>query len=164
VVVVESASRDPFDTEDAMTLALIFALAAVIFACWLLYTLATLALPVFAAMTLGMWAHAEGSGVMAAIAIGLVGGILTLIAGQILFALIRSPLWRSAIGLLFAVPAAIAGYHAVHGITAMGVDSEAWRQALGIVGALFIGAAAWLRIAGGGDVVRRIEQNAPSAG
>ncbi|MEA3539231.1 MAG: hypothetical protein U9R73_08910 [Pseudomonadota bacterium] len=147
-----------------MTLALIFALAAAIFACWLLYTLATLALPVFAAMTLGMWAHAEGSGVMAAIAIGLVGGILTLIAGQVLFAVIRSPSWRLTLGLVFAVPAAIAGYHAVQGITAMGVESETWRQALGYVGAFFIGASAWLRVAGGGEVVRRIEQNAPSAG
>lgn len=147
-----------------MTLALIFALAAVIFACWLLYTLATLALPVFAAMTIGMWAHAEGSGVMAAIAVGLIGGILTLIIGQVLFAVIRSPLWRLALGLMFAVPAAIAGYHAVHGITAMGVDSEGWRQALGVVGALFIGGAAWLRVAGGGDVVRRIEQKRPIGG
>lgn len=147
-----------------MTFALIFALAAVIFACWLLYTLATLALPVFAAITLGMWAHAEGSGVMAAIVVGLLGGILTLIAGQVLFAVIRSPLWRLALGLIFAVPAAFAGYHAVHGITGMGIDSEAWRQALGFVGALFIGASAWLRIAGGGEVVRRIEEKAPSAG
>jgi hypothetical protein len=147
-----------------MTIALILALAAVIFACWLLYTLATLALPVFAAMTLGMWAHAQGSGVMAAIAVGLLAGILTLVVGQFLFAVIRSPLWRLALGLLFAVPAAIAGYHAVHGIAGMGVESEAWRQALGVVGALFIGVAAWLRVAGGGEVVRRIEQNAPSAG
>ncbi|MBB3890577.1 thiamine transporter ThiT [Phenylobacterium haematophilum] len=147
-----------------MTFALIFALAAVIFACWLLYTLATLALPVFAAMTLGMWVHAAGYGVMAALIVGLVSGILTLIAGQVLFALVRSPLWRLLVGLLFAVPAAIAGYHAVHGITAMGVQSEPWRHALGSAGALFIGAAAWLRIAAGGDVVRRIEQNAPPVG
>ena len=146
-----------------MTIALILALAAVIFACWLLYTLATLALPVFAAMTLGMWAHSQGSGVMAAIAVGLLAGILTLVAGQLLFVVIRSPLWRLALGLIFAVPAAIAGYHAVHGITGIGLESEAWRQALGGVGGLFIGVAAWLRIAGG-EVVRRIEQNAPSGG
>lgn len=147
-----------------MTIALIFAAIAVIFACWLLYTLATLALPVFAAVTVGLWTQSLGSGVFGALVFGLCAGIVTLIAGQLLFALIRSPVWRLAIGLLFAVPAAIAGYHAVHGITGVGVESEAWRQALGVVGALFIGGSAWLRLAGGGEVVRRIEDAAPSRG
>lgn len=145
-----------------MTIALIFAAIAVIFACWLLYTLATLALPVFVAMTIGLWAQSMGSGALGAVIVGLCAGVLTLIAGQLLFALIRSPFWRLAIGFLFAIPAAIAGYHAVHGITGMGFDSETWRQALGIVGALFIGGSAWLRLAGGGEVVRRIEDAAPS--
>ena len=147
-----------------MIIALIFAGIAVIFACWLLFTLATLALPVFAAITVGLWTHAHGAGVIGALAGGLIAGVLTLIAGQVLFAVIRSPLWRLAIALLFAVPAAIAGYHAVHGITGMGVDAEAWRQALGVVGALFIGGSAWLRLAGGGEVMRRIEQTSPSIG
>ncbi|OYY72102.1 hypothetical protein [Sphingomonas sp. 28-63-12] len=147
-----------------MILALILAGIAVIFACWLLFTLATLALPTFAAISVGLWAHAHGAGVIGALAGGLVAGVLTLLAGQLLFALFRSPLWRLAIALLFALPAAIAGYHAVHGITGMGVESEAWRQALGVVGALFVGGSAWLRLAGGGEVVRRIEQTSPSVG
>lgn len=147
-----------------MTIALIFAGIAVIFACWLLYTLATLALPVFAAFTIGLWAHSMGAGVLGALVSGLVAGVVTLLAGQLLFAIIRSPLWRLAVGLLFAIPAAIAGYHAVHGITGMGIDSETWRQLLGAVGALVIGGSAWLRLAGGGEVARRIEDAAPSRG
>jgi hypothetical protein len=145
-----------------MTLALILALAAVLFACWLLFTLATLALPVFVAITVGMWAQTTGSGPLAAIAFGLLAGVAALIAGQFLFLLIRSPMLRLALSLLFAVPAAIAGYHAVHGITGMGVESEMWRQMLGYVGAMFIGASAWLRLAGGGELARRIERDAPS--
>ncbi|MBI0530300.1 hypothetical protein [Sphingomonas sp. TX0522] len=147
-----------------MTIALIFAGIAVLFACWLLYTLATLALPVFAAVAVGLWAQSLGSGVFGAVVAGLCAGVVVLIAGQLLFAVIRSPFWRLAIGLLFAVPAAIAGYHAVHGITGMGIDSETWRQALAVVGALFIGGSAWLRVAGGGEVVRRIETATPSRG
>lgn len=147
-----------------MTIALVFAGIAVIFACWLLYTLATLALPFFAAVTVGLWAQSLGSGLFGALVVGLCAGVLTLIAGQLLFAIIRSTLGRLSLGLLFAVPAAIAGYHAVHGITGMGLESEAWRNALGVVGALFIGGSAWLRLAGGGEVVRRIEDAAPSRG
>lgn len=147
-----------------MTIALIFAGIAVIFACWLLYTLATLALPVFAAVTIGLWAQSMGAGVFGALVSGLFAGVATLLAGQLLFAVVRSPLWRLAVGLLFAIPAAIAGYHAVHGITGMGIDSETWRHALGVVGALIIGGSAWLRLAGGGEVVRRIEDATPSRG
>lgn len=147
-----------------MTIALILAGIAVCFACWLLYTLATLALPVFAAISVGLWAQGLGSGVLGAILAGMIAGVLTLLAGQFLFAVVRSPLSRLAIGLLFAIPAAFAGYHAVHGVTGIGIESESWRTALGVVGALFIGGSAWLRIAGGGEVVRRIEQNAPTAG
>jgi hypothetical protein len=147
-----------------MTLALLFAAVAVGFACWLLYTLATLALPVFAAITVGLWANGHGAGTLGALALALLAGVATLIAGQLLFAMVRAPLARLAIGLLFAAPAAIAGYHAIHGITGMGVESETWRQALGALGALFIGGAAWLRVAGGGDVVRRIEASSPTAG
>jgi hypothetical protein len=151
-------------TEDAVTLALIFAAAAVGFACWLLYTLATLALPMFAAISVGMWAYSTGAGPLGTFVVGLVVGVLTLLLGQMSFALMRPPLARLGIGLIFAIPAAFAGYHAVHGITGMGVESESCRQALGAMGALFIGGAAWLRIASGGAVMRRIEQSSPTAG
>lgn len=145
-----------------MTIALILAFAAVVFACWLLFTLATLALPVFVAITIGMWAQTTGSEPLAAVAFGLLAGVAALLAGQFLFTVIRSPMLRLGLGLLFAVPAAIAGYHAVHGITGVGIESEIWRQVLGYAGAIFIGASAWLRVAGGGELARRIEQSAPS--
>ncbi len=147
-----------------MTLALIFAAIAVGFACWLLYTLATLALPVFVAVSVALWAYGAGAGPLGAIIAGLAIGVLTLILGQLSFALVRWPLARLAIGLVFAVRAAVAGYHAVHGITGIGIETESWRQALGAAGALFIGGAAWMRVAGGGETVRRIGQSSPSVG
>lgn len=161
---MESAARNPLTTEDAVTLVLILAALAVGFACWLLYTLATLALPVFAAISIGMWAYGAGAGPVGAITVALVIGVLTLILGQVSFALVRWPLARLAIGLVFAIPAAVAGYHAVHGITGIGVEAEGWRQALGFAGALFIGGAAWMRVAAGGETVRRIGESSPSAG
>jgi hypothetical protein len=166
-VVEESAARNPLTTENAVTLALIFAAAAVGFACWLLYTLATLALPMFAAVSVGMWAHDTGAGPLGSIIAGLAIGVLTLAFGQLSFALLRWPLARLAIGLVFAVPAAVVGYHAVHGIVGtagIGVETESWRQALGAAGALFIGGAAWMRVASGGETVRRIEQSSRTVG
>ena len=50
------------------------------------------------------------------------------------------------IGLLYAVPAAIAGYHATLGLAHIGVPSEAWREAFAIVGAVLVGATAWARM------------------
>ena len=63
-----------------MTIALIFAGIAVIFACWLLYTLATLALPVFAAVTIGLWAQSMGAGVLGSLVTSLFAGVATHLA------------------------------------------------------------------------------------
>ncbi len=147
-----------------MILALILAAAAVGFACWLLYTLATLALPAFVAISVGLWALSTGARPSGSIVVGIAVGVLTLIVGQLSFALLRPPLARLGIGLLFAIPAAIAGYHAVHGITGIGVDAEGWRKALGALGALFIGGAAWMRVASGGELTKRIEPSSPYGG
>lgn len=147
-----------------MILALLLSIAAIVFLCWLLFTLASLALPFFATITVGIWAHDAGAGILGAILVGLGAGIAVLIAGQLVFLFVRSAFVRLAIGLLFAVPAAVAGYHAVHGLLGIGVSSEAWRQSLGVVGALLVGTSAWLRLAGGGEIGRRIENSAPSAG
>ena len=59
----------------------------------------------------------------------------------------RSPLIRAAIGLLYAVPAAIAGYNGTLGFAQMGIPSEAWRVALGVIGAVAVGGTAWARMA-----------------
>ena len=117
------------------------------FFCWLLFTLAVYALPFFASVTAGLAAFHSGAGVVGAVAVGFVAGIITLIAVQLAFALIPSLLIRAAVGLLFAVPAAVAGYHATLGLARIGVPSHGWREAFAIVGAILIGGTAWGRMA-----------------
>ncbi|MBC3941141.1 hypothetical protein [Sphingomonas albertensis] len=142
-----------------MIIALLLSIAAVLFLCWLLFTLASLALPFFAALLVGLWAHQAGAGIAGALVAGLSAGIATLVAGQLAFIFVRAAWVRVLIALIFAVPAAVAGYHAVHGLMAIGIASEGWRQTFGAVGAVVIGTSAWLRLAGGGGVGRRLEQS-----
>jgi hypothetical protein len=117
------------------------------FFCWLLFTLAVYALPFFAAMTVGLAAFHSGSGVIGALIVGVLAGGATLAIGQIAFVTVRTPLMRAVIALVYAVPAAIAGYHATLGLTHIGVPSEGWREAFAIVGAVLVGATAFARMA-----------------
>ena len=117
------------------------------FLCWLLFTLAVYALPFFAAVSAGMFVHDSGTGPISAIAASGLAGILTLIAGQLIFASARSPLVRFGVALLFAVLAAFAGYHATHGIAALAMPSGIWRQIFAAIGSIVVGATAWARMA-----------------
>lgn len=116
------------------------------FICWLLFNLAVYALPFFAGVSAGMAAYETGAGPVGAIVVGLVAGAVTLVIGQILFATVRSPALRAIIAILFAAPAALAGYHAVHGVTAIGDTAEIWRQVFGVIAATMIGFVAWSRV------------------
>jgi hypothetical protein len=82
-----------------------------------------------------------------AVIVGVLAGGATLAIGQIAFATVRTPLIRASIGLLYAMPAAIAGYHASLGLAAIGVAAEGWRMAFAVCGAVFIGATAFARMA-----------------
>jgi len=121
-------------------------LVGVAFFCWLLFTLAVYALPFFAGLSVGLAAFHSGSGVIGSIIVGVLAGGATLAIGQVVFATVRTPLIRSLIGLLYAVPATIAGYHATLGLAHIGVPSEGWREAFAVVGAVFVGGAAWARM------------------
>ena len=116
------------------------------FFCWLLFTLAVYALPSFAGLTAGLAAFHSGSGVIGAIIVAVLAGGATLAIGQIVFATVRTPLIGAVIGLLYAVPAAIAGYHATLGLAHIGVPSEGWREAFAVVGAVLVGGTAWARM------------------
>ena len=123
-----------------------FSVAAIGVLCWLLFTLAIYALPAFAGVTAGMWAYDSGAGWPGGIAIGLVAAGLIFGVGQLLLAFAR-PLWlRIVIALAFVAPAAIAGYHATHGIVKHAMPSENWQIAFSVVGAIAVGVTAFLRI------------------
>src|SRR5262249_18002046 len=92
-------------------------------------------------------AYHSGSGEIGAVLVGLIAGALTVATGQIMIAAFGSPLIRTAIALVFAVPAAIAGYYAALGLAQIGVPAELWQPAVAMFGAIVVGATAWARLA-----------------
>ena len=115
--------------------------------CGLLFYLAVYALPLFAGVTAGVWAYGTGAGWLGGIVVGFVAGLATLLVGHLLLAFVK-PLWlRLMIAAVFVAPAAIAGYHATHGIAKHTMPSETWQIAFSVVGAVVVGITAFARLA-----------------
>jgi hypothetical protein len=149
VVVVEGATVRPFVAENTtmIVIGLILSVFGVGFLCWLLFMLAVYVLPFFIGMTAGLAAYHSGSGVLGALVVAFAAGAVTLVAGQTAFAAVKSPVLRVAIALLFATPAAIAGYHATLALAQISVPSASWREVFAVVGAIFVGGTAFVRVA-----------------
>jgi hypothetical protein len=147
-VVVEGATVATFVTEATtmLVIGLILSVFGIGLFCWLIFTLAVYALPFFVGLTAGMAAFHGGAGVIGALLVGIVVGALTLGVGPIAFAVARPLPLRAAVAAAFAIPAAIAGYHAVLGLSQIGVPSLIWREVFAWIGALFIGGTAWMRM------------------
>ena len=126
---------------------IILSFVGVAYLCWLLFALAVYALPVFAGVTAGLADYHSDSGPIAAIIVGAIASGLTLIAGQVAFARLRSRLIRAALALLFVVPAAVAGYHAARGLAQIAIPADGWRDAIAFAGAAVVAATAWMRMA-----------------
>ena len=93
------------------------------FFCWVLFTLAIYALPFFIGLTAGMYAHQAGTGPLGTIALGLVARAFAVVLGQLVFSTVRAPILRITIALIFAAPAALAGYHATYGLSGLTTSS-----------------------------------------
>lgn len=115
--------------------------------CWALFTLAVYAFPFFVGMTAGMYTYRIGLGPIGAIVVGFLAGAFGLLAGQYVFSVIRSPTIRLVVALLFAAPAAWAGYEVTLSLAHIGISSEWWREAFASVGAVVVGCTAWSRMA-----------------
>ncbi len=129
-----------------IVIGLILSVFGIGFFCWLLFTLVVYALPFLAGLSAGLAAFNSGSGVIGALIVGVLAGGATLAIGQIAFARVRTPLFRAVSGLLYAVPASIAGYQATLGLAHIGVPSEGWREAFAVVGTVLVGGTAWARM------------------
>ena len=68
-------------------------------------------------------------------------------SAQTIFSLVRTPILRIAVALMFAVPAALAGYYATYGLSGLTITSVPWRQVFAVIGAVVIGVTAWARLA-----------------
>lgn len=130
-----------------MFLSAILSVLGLGFMVYVLFTLAVYALPFFVAVTVGMHVYDSEAGLLAAIAAAFLSGAVTLLAGQIAFATIRSVPVRLTIGALYAAPAGIAGYHAIKGLSEIGGAGEMWTLVFAWIGAVIVGGTAWARIA-----------------
>lgn len=129
-----------------MTLILIFGLFAGLYLLWLMVRLASFALPLYIGLGVGLWLVHHAYGYMTAISAGIFAGVVTLVSGQLLFGLVRSPTLRFGIAFLFVLPAGFAGYQIVQGLAGLMISNGMLLTVLGIVGGVFIARSAWVQL------------------
>ncbi|MCI4591215.1 hypothetical protein MOK15_14080 [Sphingobium sp. BYY-5] len=130
-----------------MFVLMLMAVALVAGLCVLAYTLAVYALPFMIAVEAARWAYASGSGLIGAGVVGLVAGAAAYGLLIAMFMVVRTPILRLIVALVFAAPAAIAGYALVHGVTREAVPSEIWRVIFCVMGGGATGLSAVMRLA-----------------
>jgi hypothetical protein len=129
-------------------LAILASVAAIGLLCWLLFTLAVFALPALVGFAAGAWAHGTGAGIPGAILVGLIAAAVTFAVGQLLITFAR-PMWlKLGVASIFVAPAAVAGFHATHGIVKHLMPSDVWQITFSVIGAIAVGIAAFVRVAG----------------
>jgi hypothetical protein len=114
--------------------------------CVLAYTLAVYALPFMLGVTAAQFAYQTGSGFIGAGLVGIVAAVVAFGILAFLFDTLRPPILRLVVALVFAAPAAVAGYALIHGATKESVPSDIWRQIFCIIGGAFVGTSALLRL------------------
>lgn len=130
-----------------MIVAVLVTIAAITVLCVVAYTLAVYALPFMIGVAAAQAAYHSGSGLPGAALVGLFAAGVAFGILALLFEKLRSPVSRFIVALLFAGPAAVAGYALIYGITEKLVPSPIWRQIFCIAGGAFVGLAALARLA-----------------
>jgi hypothetical protein len=147
VVVVEGATLATFVTGPiTMIIGVLLNVIGLGALCWALFALAIHALPFFAGMTVGIYSYQAGASPLGAIIVGFVAGGFALVLGQYAFSVARSPTVRLLIRLLFAVPAARAGYDVTLALAHFGIPQEWWQESVATLGAIAVGCTAWARV------------------
>ncbi len=118
-------------------------IVAVFLCCALLFRLSIYALPLFVAFLAGSATYRSGNGILVALAAAAIAAIILLAVAQLTLVFAKSDLTRAVVGIAFAAPAAVAGYHAVHGIAAATMPPSAWQLILSLLGAAIIATASW---------------------
>ncbi|AYM82181.1 hypothetical protein H009_17958 [Agrobacterium tumefaciens str. Cherry 2E-2-2] len=126
---------------------LMIAVALIGATCVAAYALATYALPVMIAIAAARVAYSTGAGLIGAGIIGLIVGVASFRLLACLSVTLRSPTLRLAVALVFTIPAAIAGYALVYGVTREAIPSELWRQVFCMAGGVCTGMSALARLA-----------------
>ena len=126
-----------------MLIAIALILVAIALCCALLFRLSIYALPLFVAFAAGSATYPSGYGIIAALVAAVLAAIATIAIAQLALGLAKSDLARAVIGLVFALPAAFAGYHAVHGIAVATMTASSWQVAISLIGGAVIATASW---------------------
>ena len=147
MVVVEAQPSDIVtETITMIVIAIIASLGAIAALCWLLFNLAVFALPFFAGVTVGIWAHGTGAGILGGVIVGVLAAAAAFGLFQLLLLFVR-PAWLKLLVLLvFVAPAVLAGYHATFGIVKLTMPSETWQAVFAIVGAIAVGITSFMRL------------------
>jgi hypothetical protein len=133
-------------TTTMIGIGIFFSVIGLGYLCWTLFDLIVYALPAIVGVTAGFAAYHSGAGVLGAVIVAPIAGGFTLGVGQAALETYPSPKIRTAIALLFAVPAAWVGYMLTLGLAQLGVPSLAWQQAFALFGSMVVGATAWERM------------------
>ncbi|OIQ93619.1 hypothetical protein GALL_244670 [mine drainage metagenome] len=120
--------------------------------CVLAYRLATYALPFMLGLAVARFAYATGAGLIGAGIVGFVAGTASFGLLRLLFCRLRAPILRGLVALIFVIPAVIAGYQLVNGVTRDVVPSEIWRQIFCGMGGLVVGLSTLARLAPPADI------------
>ena len=100
-------------------------------------------------LALAAWrfAYVTGAGFIGSGLVGLIAGAVSFGVLSLLFAAIRAPILRITVALIFAAPAAVAGYALVYGVASELVPSPIWRAIFSVIGALASGLSALAKLA-----------------
>ena len=126
-----------------MLLGIALILLAIALCCALLFRLSIYALPLFVAFAAASTTYHGGYGIIAALVAAVLASIAILAIAQLALGLAKSDFARAATGLVFALPAAFAGYHAVHGIAVATMPASSWQVAVSLIGATVVATASW---------------------
>ncbi|MDZ3831921.1 MAG: hypothetical protein U0S50_08920 [Sphingopyxis sp.] len=144
-----------------MTFMLLLGAAAGLYLIWLLFRLAAIALPCVAGVVVALQLLDRGFGHGAAIGAGFAAGLILLLAGRHLYASGGSIVTRLLVALAFAIPAGIAGYHAMKGVSDLASAGGGASTFLSLAGA-FVAAVAAIRSLGTGPVGPESDGPAPT--
>ena len=118
-------------------------IVAIALCCALLFRLSIYALPILLAFSAASTTYRAGNGIIAALAAAALAAVATIAITQLALGLVKSDIARAVIGLIFALPAALAGYHAVHGIAAATMPTSGWQIAVSLIGSSIIALTSW---------------------
>lgn len=130
-----------------MILGLILSIAGIAFFAWLMFRLATFALPTLFGVMVFLWAAGSDPGPLLGILLGLVVGVAVFLAGRLLVASQLPLVVRAGVALLFAVPAAIAGYSTVSAFMRLGGAGPVSTTIVAVIGGVIIAGIALSNLA-----------------